>query len=290
MPSNTAQQPQQSLLAHVRQLARTAQFYWFLSHVFAIVFMLLATTMSIFKGGLNPSVVRYYQLSITSIIVTYLIVIRQTYKSRPITFIFSQLFKLIGDDNVQYLILAVVLRVFSSRVYGPVNVTTLQPFTIFALFHSLTYFQTQLLPFFAFVAPVTKQRIASGIQTFVKKYNETFLFVASNMEFMTTVTYCIQVIGMVISARVFRSSYFLQNIKSIVLACSYVIFSKIRYDQTRYMRTLINSYDLKINQFVYNSRFVPPFIKNLVAQIRALIIYSVHRIHLPVAQQEAKRN
>lgn len=287
-PPQDVEQPH--FLSQVAKLAKTAQFYWYLSHVFAIFFMALSTIISVFKGNITYSAIRYYQLSITSIIITYLIVIRQTYREKPITFLFSQFFRLIGDDNIQYLLLASVLRFFASRIYGGINATTLQPFTIFALFHSLLYFQSMILPFLSPLSASTKQKISSGIQSFVEKYNETSLMVASNMELMTALTYSVQTLILIVTMRIFRSNLFATNLKTICMCVSYVTFCKIRYDQSRYMQTLINSYDMRFNQFIYGSRFVPQSLKGILVQLRSFIISVMKRISLPVTQPTQNRN
>ncbi|VEU23024.1 DEKNAAC104222 [Brettanomyces naardenensis] len=268
-------------LPQLRRLAGTAQFYWFLSHVFAIFFMILATVTSIFKGNTNASAVRSFQLSITSIIITYLIVIRQTYKSKPITFIFSQLFTLIGDDNVQYLLLAAVIRFFASTIYGGINTTVLQPFTIFALFHSLSYFQTVILPFIPFSSPASRQLWSNRIQNFVKKYNETFLMIAANMELMMCFTYAFQLVVSVLTTRILRPSFFAQNLKTICLCASYIVFCKFRFVQSKYMQTLVTSYDTRFNQFIYGSPLVPAGVKNVLAELRGLLVMVLSRIELP---------
>ncbi|GMG59988.1 unnamed protein product [Ambrosiozyma monospora] len=113
---------------HLKQQAKSPQFYWFLSHISALWFMLLNTLVSTFKGVDSPRAISYYNFSALSIIITYSIVIRQTYKSKPITFLFSQLPSLLKDDNVQYLLLAIVYRLFSSRFYGGISSFTLYPF------------------------------------------------------------------------------------------------------------------------------------------------------------------
>lgn len=281
-PGATPQQVQgPHFLAQISKLARTAQFYWYLSHVFAIFFMALCTIISVFKGNFNYSAIRYYQLSITSIIITYLIVIRQTYRAKPITFLFSQFFQLVGDDNVQYLLLASMLRFFASRIYGGINATTLQPFTIFALFHSLSYFQSMILPFLSPLSAGTKQKISSGIQSFVKKYNETSLIIASNMELMTAVTYSVQTLISVVTMKILKPSLFAMNLKTVCMCASYVTFCKVRYDQSRYMQTLINSYDMRFNQLIYGSRFIPQSLKGILVQLRSLIISVLGHISLP---------
>ncbi|KAG7929337.1 hypothetical protein KL925_000079 [Ogataea polymorpha] len=88
------------------QLARTPQFYWFLSHLASLTCLILHTVAATFRGPHSPAALKYYNYSISSTIVTYLIVVRQTYRARPVSLIFSQPLTLLKDDNVQYLLLA----------------------------------------------------------------------------------------------------------------------------------------------------------------------------------------
>ncbi|GMF00105.1 unnamed protein product [Ambrosiozyma monospora] len=252
--------------------------------------MALNTVVSTFKGVDSPRAISYYNLSALSIIITYSIVIRQTYKSKPITFLFSQLPSLLKDDNVQYLLLAIVYRLFSSRFYGGISSFTLYPFGIFAVFHALTYFETNILRFVPGVTYAKQHQISGTIAKFIKDYNERSLFVAANFEVLSIATFIWPVIKMILTFRLIRPSYFFQNIKTISLFVSLVVFNKLRFNQNKYTQALIGSYDMRLNQYIYNSPLIPASLKQSVTRARAAAIYYLSFIKVPSAPVQKKRS
>lgn len=274
-------------LTQVRQLAATSQFYWYISHVSAIWFMTWAVIGSMTAGNRSPRAIGNYQWSIGSIIVTYLIVIRQTYKGQSISVLFSQPTKLVRDENIQYLVLAILLRLFSSPVYGGVNTITLQPFCIFAMFHSLQYFRNNLLPFISVIEPSTRQQVSSKITSFVKNYHETCLTIAANMELLVGLSYSFELLRMLLFFQLLQPSYFVQNLKTVVLWAAYIVFNKFRYEENRYTQGLVNNYDTKLCQVLYNDRLPAP-LRNAFQRARQLFISGVSQIKLPSRIQPSR--
>ncbi|QPG74308.1 hypothetical protein FOA43_001635 [Brettanomyces nanus] len=110
---------------------------------------------------------------------------------------------------------------------------------------------------------------------FVERFNETFLMIASNMELMVCISYCTQLIGVIVLMRIFKTAYFLINVKTVALASAYVVFCKLRYSQSKFMQALVSSYDLRINQFIYGSRFIPAGFKTVFVNLRATPVLPV---------------
>lgn len=91
---STYSSPQQ-LVYGIRRLATGAQFYWYLTLVSTLWFTFLCLLNSFIRGASSQVTIKYYSLSLSSILVTYLIILRQTYKNKPIAFIIGQLWQLV---------------------------------------------------------------------------------------------------------------------------------------------------------------------------------------------------
>ncbi|OBA15281.1 uncharacterized protein OGAPODRAFT_17016 [Ogataea polymorpha] len=259
------------------QLARTPQFYWFLSHLASLTCLILHTVAATFRGPHSPAALKYYNYSISSTIVTYLIVVRQTYRARPVSLIFSQPLTLLKDDNVQYLLLALVFRVFSAR-NG--NSSTLYPFAVFAFFHCLSYVNTNVIGFVPVLTKEQKARYKATIGHFLKTYHEQSLLVAAHMEVLLVTAYVLPLVKMVIFLQLLRPAYFVRNLQTMVLLAVVVVFNKLRFDQSKYTRALVTQYDARIVQTL-SLPVVPPALRNTVFALRQTLIHYLAKIQLP---------
>lgn len=84
-----------SLLPHLRKLANGAQFYWYLTLVSTLWFTLRCIISSIFRGAGHPSTIRHFSSALLSILITYIIILRQTYKNKPFAYLIGQIWYLI---------------------------------------------------------------------------------------------------------------------------------------------------------------------------------------------------
>lgn len=75
------------------KLAKGAQFYWFLSLVFTLYYSILCIVGSYVKGSDHVSVIHYYTYALSSIMITYLLVLRQLYRYTPFVYLISLIFK-----------------------------------------------------------------------------------------------------------------------------------------------------------------------------------------------------
>ncbi|PVU96239.1 hypothetical protein BB561_001308 [Smittium simulii] len=129
-PSTSSLPISQKLL----QLAQTAQFVWWIGHLFTVFFGTLYYLRFLSASGAN----RYYYLSVMGALFSYGISVYKTYGPPQFTLPFLQ--RLIIDENVQYIILAVFL--YTQR---PIFVA-LVPFLIFSVFHASGYLRLTLIP------------------------------------------------------------------------------------------------------------------------------------------------
>ncbi|ODV87687.1 hypothetical protein CANARDRAFT_181421, partial [[Candida] arabinofermentans NRRL YB-2248] len=254
----------------LKKLVQNVQFYWFLSHVFGICFMILSTISSMFRGQSSPSAIRYYNYSINSTIITYLIVIRQTYKTKPISFMFSQAVSLLRDDNVQYLLLAVLFRMLSA---GGMSSATLYPFAIIASFHTIVYFNNNILNHLPYLSKTKKNQISKLIVDFNKDYNERGLYIAANLQIMLITTYILPLVKMIVFFQLLRARYFFSNLKTIILFTAVIVFNKLRFDQNKYTKSLVEAYDARVNQFLHASPMIPQNVKTLATEFRSSALH-----------------
>ncbi|RCK55605.1 Nucleoporin POM33 [Candida viswanathii] len=269
-PSGSANLRYQPPLEVLTNLLKTQQFYWFLGHVLAVLFFVLNFVTGFFRPR---SSLRYYQFSLLSIILTYLIVIRQIhFKTGFKVSTFNA--RLLRDENVQYLTLAVVLYL-SSFVIGQTQ-ASLYSFVIFAVFHVLTYFQNHLLSVFL-PSIGAQQRVNSLITQFVHKFNQPALFLATNAEIMSLLFSGFQLIPSALFLLFkWNLKYFLVQVLVFVVL---VAFNKLRYDGNHYTKTVVELMDARANQFVVQVN--NPQLSELYHKIRTNVVNFLGLIQLP---------
>ena len=269
-PTNSANLRYRTPLQQLVTLAKTQQFYWFLGHVFAVLFFILSTLTGFWN---RHSSLKYYRCSLLSIILTYLIVIRQIhFKS---TFKLSSInIRLLRDENVQYLLLAVVFYV-SSFIIGQTG-SSLYSFAIFAVFHVLTYFQNHLLS--VFIGDIaTQSRISSMISNFTSKFNQPALIAASNAEIVLLVVSGFQLIPSALLL-LFRRNIVEVSVQVLVFV-AIVVFNKFRFDSNQYTKVVVEQMDLKVNQTL--AQINSPQLSQLYQNARAGALKYLSLIKLP---------
>ncbi|RCK60415.1 Nucleoporin POM33 [Candida viswanathii] len=282
MSSSEQEQPQQPATQHspiemLTNLLKTQQIYWFLGHVLAVFFFAINVFTAFFRPG---SSLRFYKLSLLSIILTYIVVIRQIHFKAGFQLSTFNL-RLLRDENVQYLTLAVVL--FSSSFVIGQTRASLYSFVVYALFHVLTYFQNHLLP--AVVPNVPVQRRINGLITqFTHKFNQPALFLAARAEFLTLLLDGLQLIPSALLLLFRRNlKYFLVQVFVFLVI---VIFNKLRYDGNQYTKTVIDLIDTRVTQVV--AQVNNPQLSEVYNKFRTNVITYVGLLQLP--KEESKQN
>ena len=282
MSSNTASNAnstplrQQPPLQQLITLAKTQQFYWFLGHVFAVLFFLLSTI----TGFWNPrSSITYYRFTLLSIIITYIIVIKQLYFRKSVVISI----RLLRDENVQYLSLAVVFYLTSFKI-GIIG-GSLYSFIIFAIFHILNYFQNHLLPIVLPSSIAAQQKLNSMINRFTQTYNQPALVAASNAEIMCLLLCGFQLIPTVLINLLIKwdiiTTLFRFVVFGVVLA-----FNKFRYDANQYTKAVIDQFDMKAKQLLSTRllAYLPKY-----EQLKSFVIGKyISKIQLPKEQAKKK--
>ncbi|KAK6197479.1 uncharacterized protein RJT21DRAFT_123294 [Scheffersomyces amazonensis] len=267
-------------LQQLQKLAFTQQFYWFLGHVFALLFFAFNFVTSFFSTRLA---LKYYRFALLSILVTYVIVIKQIF-FRNNKLQIRSVGRFVGDDNVQYFGLAFVLYLSSFKI-GIVS-GSLYSFIIFSVFHALTYFQNNLLKVSVSSAQ-TQQYLNSAINQFTLNYNQQALILAANAEVILLVMSVFQIIPTIFFNLILQRDLFFFLVKLFTVA--YItVFIKLRFDSNQYTKTVIQQYDSRANEYlvripqlsqIYNGWFKGQFIPKYI-----------HPIKIPVSKEPAKKN
>ncbi|KAJ5238747.1 hypothetical protein N7468_003366 [Penicillium chermesinum] len=129
------------LAERLKALAQTLQFAWFVGHV-TLLFSVFRYTVSFILFNSYSSWARFsYRLAFVSAAVTYGIVVYKGHFARGVQGSVPQILtKLISDENVQYLGMALVW------LYSRQLILALLPFSVYSVFHVATYSRMYLIP------------------------------------------------------------------------------------------------------------------------------------------------
>lgn len=253
MPSqNYIQQP----LSHrIQLLMKHPQFIWFIGHSTLLFFSL----RYLFSYMTFSSVHHLfsYRGAFLGAILTYGIVVyktyRKTYTQGKIDF--SVLLRIWMDENVQYLLLAVLW--FMSR---PVALSLI-PFMIFSLFHFLTYLRSNVMPTLNPNALKPDENcieasICRYIHHLIKQYYESAMKLVSKVEVI------------LIGTRVLVGAFMFQN--SFTVLIFYAFFIRYRYFTSAFTRQTFAHITINIDHLIVDSR-VPDSIRNAWTVTKQLI-------------------
>lgn len=212
-------------------MATTQHYIWAAGH-----FILLVSSLRYFLAAMlfrGPSA-WWYKTSFLGALVSYAIVcIKSLGNPQPNM---AWINRALADENVQYFLLA--LFWWSSK---PVALAVL-PYSIFSLFHALTFTRTTVLPQ---LLPPSPPATAGGSPTphpFAKKMQ---VWVKSNYDpAMKAVAYA----ELGIMARVLFGALFLQN--SFLMPIFYAHFLRQRYHQSAFTRSAVGDVKASIDSYV----------------------------------------
>ncbi|KKY27585.1 putative endoplasmic reticulum protein [Phaeomoniella chlamydospora] len=241
------------LTERVKQLAQTLQFAWFVGH--------LTLLLSVSRYGLSYLTLNYYskwakfsyRLAFVSAAATYGIVVYKAYRARlrsgtkqgsPLN--------LISDENVQYLLMALVW------LYSRQLPLALLPFAVYSIFHVATYTRTNLIPTFqppkAGATPASPTSpgasrqanaspLANAIGKFVKEYYDASMMLVAGLEIALWI-------------RVFLSAVTFSK-GSWVLLVVYSAFLRARYAQSQFHQGAVAQGAARIDAMVSNQSTPP---------------------------------
>jgi hypothetical protein len=228
-PPQTAPQNDQPLTVRLTKLAQTLQFAWFVGHL-TLLITTFSYSLSIVKfTSKSTGATIAYRLAFLSAAATYGIVVYKAYRARirQGTMPTGQqgVFKILGDENVQYLLMAL------SWLYSKPVFFALFPFAVYSTFHFLTYLRTNVIPTLTPApAGAPQPAIAETISKFVKKNYDSSMHLVANLELF-------------LWARVFLYCLVFQN--SWILLAIYTVFLRARYAQSVFVRDALKGIELR---------------------------------------------
>ncbi|KAF3915460.1 hypothetical protein ABW21_db0201054 [Orbilia brochopaga] len=268
MAPPTTQQPPagapQPLAQRFLALAQTLQFGWFIGHL-TLLLATLRYTISFIKFNTNTTAANVsYRIGFFACAITYGIVVYKAYRARiraaganrPA--LQQHLMAMSGDENVQYLVMALIW-LFTSPIY-----LALLPFTIYSTFHFLTYLRTALIPTLmppptavpgAAAQPPAKNSanlVSEVISKFVKSHYDTSMSIVANLELALWVR-------LLLGCLVFYNSW--------ILLIIYTAFLRIRVAQSPFVRQAMTTAEGYVDGLVADPR-APPALRNVWASVK----------------------
>lgn len=219
-------------------LVKSLQFYWYLGHVFSVA----SFTLSMVTGFFSPSrSLSYYRSTLIFELISYGIVVKQVrYKTKKVS-----LEQLLKDENVQYLLFAIILFT-SSFVIGPIT-GALYSYVTFSFFHSISYFQAHVLESLP-ISINSQASINSKISFVTTNYNQQALLFASAGEVMILTNFLWSAPGLLLL--IFRKPIY--SVVKVLTFVAAVVFVKLRYNDSQYTKTVVQQFDFRIASLLAN--------------------------------------
>ncbi|PVH93854.1 hypothetical protein DM02DRAFT_540650 [Periconia macrospinosa] len=222
-------------------LAQTLQFAWFAGHV-SLLLSALRYGLSYITFNTSSKMAAFtYRVAFLSATVTYGIVVYKAYRARMRAGKQSGVLSLLTDENVQYLIMALVW-LFSRQIPAAIL-----PFAVYSVFHVATYARSNLIPTLqpASSTPGAKPQSAAAefIGKFVKDYYDGSMTLVAVLE-------------IVLWFRVLGSALLFQTGSWILLAV-YTVFFRARYAQSPFVQGAITQLTARLDAQLANQS-IPP--------------------------------
>ncbi|DAA78649.1 TPA_exp: Uncharacterized protein A8136_2434 [Trichophyton benhamiae CBS 112371] len=242
------------LLERLKMLAQTLQFAWFIGHFTLILavfrYLLSCITFSTYTTVAQGS----YRFAFVAAAATYGIVVYKGYVARGRLggSIPNDIIKLAGDENVQYLGMALVWLCSRQLLFA------LLPFAIYSFFHVATYTRTYLIPTFqpspdagpaspsGRPAAAKSSPLADQIGRFVKTYYDTSMAMVAALELSL-------LIRLIFTALTFSSGSWL-------LLVIYFWFFRSRYTQSSFVQAVVAHSTARIDAML-SHQSTPPAVR-----------------------------
>lgn len=247
------------------QLARTLQFGWFVGHL-TLLFCALRYGLSYITFNFYSRFARFsYRTAFVAAAATYGIVVYKAFRARSRSGRPQQggALALAGDENVQYLVMALVW-LFSRQV--PL---ALLPFMVYSIFHVATYTRTNLIPTLqpspagssAAASPGGRpaqksNALADTIGRFVKEYYDASMMLVASLEIFLW-------FRILSSAIIFTKG-------SWILLAVYTVFFRARYSQSSFVQGAITQGSRRIDALLAQQS-TPPAVRQGWETVKGLV-------------------
>ncbi|KAI4096269.1 MAG: hypothetical protein LQ348_001186 [Seirophora lacunosa] len=235
-------------------LAQTLQFGWFVGHLTLLFCSLRYSLSYIFFKSYSRWARFSYRTAFVAAAATYGIVVYKAFRARARSSGRQQPggLALLGDENVQYLLMALVW-LFSYQI--PL---ALLPFTVYSVFHVATYTRANLIPTIqppqqtpssssaspgGRSATKSSSPLADTIGRFVKEYYDASMTLVASLEIF-------------LWFRVFFSAVIFTRGSWILLAV-YTVFVRARYSQSSFVQGAVGQGVARVDALVANQSTPP---------------------------------
>ncbi|KUI55057.1 Nucleoporin POM33 [Cytospora mali] len=239
------------LTQRLAAVAQTLQFAWFIGHL-SLILSVLRYSLSWIRMNYYTRMAQFsYRLAFMSAALTYGIVVYKTLRARSkagMKLSPQVAITLIGDENVQYLLMALVW------LFSPQYPIAMLPYFVYSVFHFATYTRSTVIPTVApptqatAASPGGKPQVAShpladAIGTFVKEYYDASMSVVSGLEIALW-------IRLLLAAILFQR-------RSWILLAIYTTFLRARFGQSAHVQGSFARLEARIDSFV-GAQGTPP--------------------------------
>ncbi|KAI1416855.1 hypothetical protein F5Y13DRAFT_153213 [Hypoxylon sp. FL1857] len=236
----------------IQALVKTLQFAWFSGHL-VLLLCIFRYSFSFISFNYSSGTARFtYRTAFLSAALTYGIVVYKTWRARQKVGAKNiGLIGLLSDENVQYLVMALVW------LLAPQYSLAMLPYGIYSVFHVATYTRNNVIPTIqpnkapAGASPGTKQAanpLAEAIGNFVKQYYDMSMSVVSLLEIS-------------IWGRLLLSAIFFQRWSWTLLGI-YTIFLRTRYAQSSHVQDSFTLLETRLDHLV-GAQGTPPAVRSM---------------------------
>jgi len=239
------------------KLAQTLQFAWFVGHV-SLLLCTLRYGLSYITFNSASRWARFsYRLAFLSAAVTYGIVVYKGYRARTRQGKSTGVLALLADENVQYLIISFAW-LFNRQI--PLAIL---PFSVYSVFHVLTYTRANLLP--AIQQPATAaspgaKPKASGLSDTIGKFVKDYYDGSMGLVAILEIALWFRVLG---SAILFQKGAW-------ILIVLYTAFFRARYAQSTFVQKSLHNMSAKIDASLANQS-TPPAVRQVWETIKGFV-------------------
>lgn len=231
-------------------VAQTLQFAWFIGHL-TLILSVIRYSLSWIRMNYYTRMAQFsYRLAFMAAALTYGIVVYKTLRARSkagMKLSPQVAITLIGDENVQYLLMALIW------LFSPQYPIAMLPYCVYSVFHFATYTRSTVIPT---VVPPTQgatspggkpqynsHPLADAIGNFVKEYYDASMSVVSGLE-------------IALWARLLLSAILFQR-RSWILLAIYSTFLRARFGQSAHVQGSFARLEARIDNLV-GAQGTPP--------------------------------
>ncbi|PYH88697.1 endoplasmic reticulum protein [Aspergillus ellipticus CBS 707.79] len=247
------------LAERLKALAQTLQFAWFAGHVTLLLSVIRYGLSYITFNYYSSSAQAAYRLAFVSAAVTYGIVVYKGHiaRGRLQGSVPNIVIKLAGDENVQYLAMALVW------LYSRQISLAVLPFSVYSVFHVATYTRAHLIPTIQGPAPGTaapgspaspsaprpaprQSPLADSIGRFVKQYYDTSMHLVAQLEISLLLRLAVGILTF--------------SKGSILLLAIYLAFFRARYSQSSFVQQAVRIFTARVDSTL-SHQSTPPAVR-----------------------------